>query len=84
MTAPGYSTVRLLSPTRRRIVTIDSARQGTDPALATNLRHAGWTDYRGSAQATKRGWVIYGTDPAVDRIANPMTQNVAGRCEWEA
>lgn len=79
--APATAT-RLLSPTRRRICTIDAARQARDPNLAINLRHAGWTNYPGPAKTDKNGWVIPGTDQAVDILATGRHENL-GR-EWEA
>lgn len=41
---------RLLSPNRRRIVTIDEAGEKADPALRINLTHAKWTEYTGPAK----------------------------------
>jgi hypothetical protein len=75
------STLRLLSPTRRRICVITTDRAQEDPNLAKCLRNAGWTDYRGPAQINRNGWIIPGTDLAIDRIATPLHQNLRG--EWD-
>lgn len=56
--------LRLLSPTHRRIVSIDRGNDGHALTLG-QLIHFGWNVYRGPALTDANGWVIPGTDPNV-------------------
>jgi len=62
----GY--IMLLSPNHRRRPTLDTS-DVKDQVTIKNLKHAGWSDYKGPAQVDGRGWVIDdGSDPLVKPI----------------
>lgn len=77
-------TTRLISPNRRRIVTDGPYTVNT----LMQLRSLGWSDYKGPATVTTgltrttAGWIVPGTDPAVDkaRFVPTGTQHL-GRAE---
>lgn len=56
--------LRLLSPRRRRIVTLDRFNPAHAGTLA-QLSRLGWRVYVGPAQTDSNGWVLAGTDPKV-------------------
>ena len=62
-------TTRLISPNRRRIVSDGPYTVNT----LMQLRALGWSDYSGPATVTTghtqttAGWIVPGSDPAVDK-----------------
>jgi hypothetical protein len=72
---------RLISPNRRRIVSLGDNGE----AFERDLRKLGWVDYVGPAQTTAalakalHGWIIPGADPAVDEIRTKIGADIGTR-----
>lgn len=58
------TTIRMMSPTHRRIVELNLASP-RDRQTDEQLRLFGWNDYLGPGEADDNGWFIPETDPSV-------------------